>query len=293
MVSNVSFTALNDILGIVRAQLVRPRLLSVQEAGAFVDMLGVEDPLDGLASEDFFRLEPFEIELLFSPLFTPTSQDVEACEPALPPAGMPDADVAKVVSSLAAEALRFPLSFGQREEMAPVSEEVIERYVRLLHLNAGIHATLVPVLEQVVSGWMVAASRAKKDGERGAADADRWGLFSLVRSAVWQTDKRTSLLKSCLEAMLETSTVRLDKVRFLTDFVRSYRPVGEQALVNALFHLVEAYHQDQEHPIYNQQLEHYQGGSIRSQHCGPAIKTHRLVMAHALLADFGRFSVSP
>ena len=271
--------AIANIQDIVREQLLRPRVLSVKVAALFVEFLDVEDPLDGLSSEAFCSLEPFEEELLFSPLFTPKSEDLEACEPALPPEGMSQTALENLVLALSAENLRVLLSYGHREERVRVVEVVIERYVRLLHLHVGIHPLLLSAVEEV--------------GARVFDLSDQRAFFSQARRPVWSSESRAFLLKSCLDAMLERGTVQLDKVKFLTEFVHSYRPVGQRELLNALFNLVESYHRDQEHPIYNQRLEHYQGGNIRSEHCGTEIKNFRLAMAHALLADFKPFFAVP
>ncbi|MEO5340116.1 MAG: hypothetical protein H7837_06295 [Magnetococcus sp. MYC-9] len=259
----------DGMVGIVRGQLMRPRALSVRAGGAVCGLLGVEDPLDGLRREVLELREPFEVEWLLSPLFTPASQELEGCEPALPVAGLVASEVDALAVALVAESLSCPVSYGHREQEVPVMEVVIDRYVRLLHLDAAIHPLLLPVLEQ----W--------------AAGADRFALFSLARRSVWQRESRARLLQVALQAMLSKESCRVDKVRFLTDFVGSYRPAGEQELVHALTNLVDAYHRDHEHPIYNQMLEHYQGGNIRSQSCGADVRAYRLSMAHALLVDFG------
>ena len=259
-------------------QLVRPRVLTVQVSGAISGRLGVEDPLDGLSQAALRDLAPFEIELLFAPLFTPVAQDLEACEPSLPPAGITALAVDDLVSMLVEESLQCPLSYGQKEVMLLLVDVIVERYVRLLHLSTSIHPLLLSTLEHAVAG---------------ASALHRWVLFSQARNVVWQTEERALLLKACLGAMAERSTFQLDKVRFLTDFVHSYRPAREAGLVRALSNLLEAYHQDNEHPVYNQQLEHYQGDNIRSRYCGPAVKAFRLSMARALLSDLGHSFTQP
>ncbi|MBF0460408.1 MAG: hypothetical protein HQL87_03340 [Magnetococcales bacterium] len=259
----------DNILACVRVQLLRPRVLSVRVGGAVCGLLEVADPLDGLCLEVLTAREPFEVEWLLSSLFTPTPQEMEACEAALPLAGLTDAVVEALVTALAAENLFCPVSYGHREQAVPVMAVVIDRYVRLLHLNAAVHPLVCALLETGIGG------------------ADRLVLSSLARRPVWHPESRARLLCRALRVMAERGTFQLDKVRFLTDFVGSYRPQDEAGLLQALLGLVDAYHQDGEHPIFNQQLEHHQGENIRSQYCGPDVKSFRLTMAHALLADFG------
>ena len=258
------------VVNIIRGQLLRPRSVSVRVGGTVCGMLGVEDPLDGLSLEVLSACEPFEVELLLSPLFTPVPPDLEACEAALPAAGLTAAAVEGVVAALTVANLFCPLSYGHREQAVPVLEVVIDRYVRLLHLTAGVPALLLPLLESI---------------QLGEEDETRVTLFSLARRPVWHAENRARLLERVLQAMLERGSYQVDKVRFLTDFVGSYRPAGEVELLHALTNLVDAYHRDHEHPIYNQQLEHYQGGNIRSNSCGADVRARRLAMAHALLTD--------
>ncbi|MEO5362547.1 MAG: hypothetical protein H7838_02845 [Magnetococcus sp. DMHC-8] len=257
----------DGLLTCVRAQLVRPRELSVRVGGAVCGMLNVRDPLDGLHRDLLQHREPYEVEWLLSTLFTPTRQEREACEVALPPVGIDAVAVGVLVTCLSAEALDCPVLYGHREAPVPVMPVVIERYVRLLHLDAGIHPLLLPILQ----GW----------GDEGV----RLVLCSLARRSVWHPEQRAAMLLDLLQTMRARDAFRVEKIRFLTDFVGSYRPVGKPELRSALVNLVEAYHQDTEHPIFNQQLEHYQGENLRSRYCGPDVKAYRLAMAHALLTD--------
>lgn len=265
----------NALLDCVRLQLLTPRVLSIRVGGAVSALLGVEDPLDGLSLELLHTREPFEVEWLLSSLFTPTHQEQEACESFLPPEGLADEVVDSLVATLASETLFCPLSYGHQVHTVPVMGVLIERYVRLLHLNAAIPPLLRPLLADWVEGQ------------------DRLILSSLARRPVWQSACRAQVLCSALQAMVERGSFRADKIRFLTDFVGSYRPSGQQELLCALANLVESYHQDSEHPIFNQQLEHHQGENLRSQYCGPTIKAFRLAMAHALLTDFSYSPAMP
>lgn len=267
---------------IILTQLLQPRTLSVRQAGAVCVALEVDDPLDGLNQEGLGELQPYEIELLLSQLFTPTNKEQEACEAALPASGINDAEVEALLSALTATSPHFPLSFGQREQSVPLSEVVIDRYLRLLRLNAAVHPLLLPTLETF-------GNQDHHDGR----NKERWALFSQARNPVWKTSKKAQLLNSFLQAMVARASLRIDKVQFLTSFVRSYRPTGEQGLIQALHNLVASYQEDEEHPVYNQQLEHYQEENIRSEHCGTQVKAFRLAMANALLADFKHLAAPP
>ncbi|MBF0399233.1 MAG: hypothetical protein HQL80_06495 [Magnetococcales bacterium] len=265
----------NGLFECVRAQLLAPKVLTVRVGGTICGLMGVDDPLDGLALDLLRAREPFEVELLLSPLFTPTHTEMEACESVLPLEGIGKEAQERLVTSLANEDLFCPVSYGHRAQAVPVMEVVIERYVRLLHLSLAIH----PLLRPVVQAWV--------------DDKERSVLSSLARRSVWHSEQRARLLGDVLQVMKERETFRVDKVRFLTDFVVTYRPNGKQELLHMLSSLLEAYHQDSEHPIYNQQLEHYQGGNIRSRYCGADVRSFRVAMANALIADCDPSPVMP
>lgn len=281
---DVSDGGLGVILSLVQVQLERPRVLSLQVAGAIGAQLGVDDPLEGLDRECWCHWAPDEVGALFAPLFTPDFSDREVCESALPPVGLDPAAVASLVTTLGARSLECPLVFGEQERPLPLDEGVIERYVRLLHLDAAIH----PLLWQTMEG-LVAEGAPLPLNEQA-----RCVLFSRARASVWSGDAgRAALLGRYLTVVAEKGTFRADKVVFLTEFMRSYRPSDEAKLIQALHNLVEAYHQDGDHPVYNPRLQHHQRSSIRSQYCGPAVKAFRLTMARDLLADFGHVAAPP
>lgn len=269
------FQASNALLDCVRLQLLAPRALSVRVGGAISSLLGVDDPLEGLSLERLSACEPFEVEWLLSSLFTPTHREREACETFLPPEGLASEVVDDLVAILSSDVLFCPISYGHQMQAVPVMGVLIERYVRLLHWDAAIPPLLRPVLADWVEGQ------------------DRVTLSSLARRPAWQSLHRAQMLYHALQAMVERDSFRIDKVQFLTDFVASYRPDGQQALLRALANLVEAYHQDSEHPIFNQQLEQYQGENLRSRYCDADVKAFRLAMAYALLTDLSDSPAMP
>ncbi|WP_130470789.1 hypothetical protein [Candidatus Magnetaquicoccus inordinatus] len=261
-------SAFAALLSCVRNELTRPREMPVRVGSSVCSMLDVRDPLDGLTREILQQRELYEIEWLLSPLFTPTEQERERCEVALPLSGI-DADTEERLQLiLAAEGIYCAIRYGHRERPVPVMPVVIERFLRLLHLQDGVNPLLLPLLQ----AW--------------PEETERRVLTSLARRKVWQKDHWAQIFLLLWQAMVARESFDLAKFRFLTEFITSYRPKNQQELLHALTNLVDAYHKDHEHPVYNQQLEHYQGGNIRSQSCGPEIKAYRLAMTHGLLTDF-------
>lgn len=266
----------SELYAKVQSLLVKPRHLSARVGSSISMASGKSDPLEGLQTGCLEILEPFEVEILLAPVFTPSEHSLEACECVLPPSGIPEKEVDQLVVDLIHANLRCPLMFGQDTVEVLIPEVVIERYVPLLHLSNGIDPCVLEILEKL-----------------DYPKEDRDALYSFARNGVWSSGVAENVLKPCLQVLVEKGTFQLQKIRFLTAFVGSYRPSDVTTLLQALSNLIEAYHQDNEHPIYNVQLEHYQGDSIRSQFCGTKVKAFRLSMARALLSDFDRTFVFP
>ncbi len=96
-----------------------------------------------------------------------------------------------------------------------------------------------------------------------------------------------------LKQMQKGQSYSSEKWRFMSEFLPSVRVRDLGSFASALKNLVDSYREDLENPIFNQRLEDYQGGSIRSPLCGPEVKKFRLTMAKALLEDLGQTITLP
>ena len=263
-------TELNpQLLDIIQGLLSMERMLDNRLAASIAAALGVDDPLEGLTADRLGRMLDYELELLLSPLFTPAFDDRCACEPALPLGGVPAAAVPGLVAALVARGIRCDLVFGDGRVTLAVPEVVIDRHVRLLRLSGVVDDTVAAHFE-------------------GVDNPTRYRCICLARRRVWQSPERAELLKTCLDTLSHRKRFTDEKLRFLSDFVHTYHPQGVEGLLAALYNLVEAYHRDREHPIFNEQLEEHQGVNIRSRYCGTEVKAYRVRMARTLLEDFGK-----
>ena len=259
---------LNPLLTIVRQRLIRPRVLTTRLAGALASTFDAEDPLANMAPNCLESMEPYEVEILLSPLFTPTDEDREYCEPGLPLTGISAQESTWIIDTLAKEKNGCKLEFGDSRCQPILPEVIIDRFVRLLGLERPVAPLAVSQLGASLSG------------------KDRFRAFSLARRAVWQGKFAKNLLEPWLSATQIKNSFSPDKMQFFSDFVRTYRPGKVAELQEALANLVESYRLDENHPVFNERLAEYQTGSIRSEHCGESVKAHRLAMAHGILADF-------
>ncbi len=259
----------HHLLQIIEGLLGRERLLSSKLGARISTTLSVDDPLEGLTGQRLAAMEEYERELLLAPLFTPTVDDRIACEAALPLTGVPRAEQPELVSRLLAADVGCDLVFGDGRCRLSPPEVVVDRFVRLLHLEG--------VVEETVADYF-----------RDLAEPVRHRCLYLARHRVWRGPERQALLQSCLETMRTKNSFDAERFDFLSEFVHTYHPRGVAGLTAALQNLLDSYHQDHEHPIFNERLEEHQGGNIRSRYCGPAVKAKRIGMARSFLIDFDK-----
>lgn len=267
-----SFDMNHALSAIIRDQLKRSRNIP---SGSDVP-LNAEECAPGQASGAILKMEEFQQELLLSPVFTPGQEERAACESVLPPAGLSADQVAELIALLAAETLCFPATVGARSGFCPLPEVVLNRYVRLLALNQSF--------TDADAEWI----------DRHLAGADRQMVRSLARRSIWQTEAGKALRAQVLRRMATGGGITVEKMAFVTDFVRTYRCHDESELIRSLKSLLESYRIDSEHPLFNNPaLEDKQGESIRSHHCDEAVRLQRVAMARQILEDFGKNSSPP
>jgi hypothetical protein len=257
------------LFDIVRGLLVAPRTLTAKTATAITIQLDVDDAISGIASDKVATLEEYEAELLFSPLFTPTDRDRTLCEPALSPDGINSETLDELYEQLLQGELYSPVVYGLASGSLKIPSIVIERYVRLLGLTSKVSERIASLLEAAVE------------------QENRYKAFSLARRPVWRSSSSCELLAVCLEKMVKNSSFSAEKMDFLTGFVRTYRPSAKELFLTRLKNMVDSYHKDHDHPVYNRNLAKKQENSLMPLSCSKEVRANRIAMADALLADFG------
>ncbi|MBF0379442.1 MAG: hypothetical protein HQL69_00365 [Magnetococcales bacterium] len=256
------------LFNVVRDLLVAKRTLTAKTATAIVIQLDVDDAITGLNSDAIAQLEEYEAELLLSPLFTPNSEDKAECEAALSPSGITTETLNSLFMQLTQEKLSCQVVYGLSNGTLTIPDIIVERYLRLLGLTGKISDSIVDLLEAVV-------------------DSDnRNRAFSLARRPVWNKSTSSDVLAICLEKMQEKNSFSLNKMNFLTEFVRTYRPTAQDILLTNLNNMVTAYHKDKDHPVYNRNLQKKQEKSLMPLSCNTEVRANRMAMADALLSDF-------
>ncbi len=256
---------------LVQGLLVATRTLNVKTATSVISGLDVDDAVAGLSSGRVAELEEYEAELLLSPLFTPGDADRAACEAVISPAGLDSASLCNLQDELCAAELSCPVVYGVESGEMRIPCVVIERYVRLLGLSNPVPDGVAAPLEAVVTD-----------------EEQRRLAFSLARRPVWRKSQYAELLAACLAQMGQKSSFSAEKLDFLTSFVRSYRPKSVEKFLESLNNMIDAYIQDENHPIYSPNLARKQEKSLMPTSCNSEVQAVRMAMAEAFLQDFDR-----
>jgi len=215
-------------------------------------------------------LEGYEHDLLLSPLFTPDMDARLRCEETLGEFALEKEDVEEVLHRLAAREARFELLHDGESLDVELHPVLIARYVRLLHLDAGL-----PL-------------------EEAAAFRPLSPLVRLhLRDRAWHRPQSRALIPSLLGAALTTGLDFTEQVVFLTDFVRSHRPSSLADCVVFLANTAKAYEDDLEkhrsgaRPFFDPELKGSHAGKWKVADETVARHERAIAMARGLLKAIG------
>jgi len=209
---------LGAIERLARDALTSPRSLTTQILDHLLSCheVTVEQVTEWLRTE-IARLESYELDLLLSPLFTPDLEAQLRFEELLGDGHLDAGGVEALIERLAAQALRLVAVHAGESVEFPLPRVVIERFVRLLHLDAPL-----PEEAALLSSGFDAQVRVQ------------------LRDRAWRRLESRRLLPALLAAVCKIDREIPAYVHFLTDFVRSYRPASREECVRFLSNFAEA-----------------------------------------------------
>lgn len=197
------------IVEMLKRDLSAPRVMLEQVANYLHDRFEApSDELERFFTERFPKLEDYEVDLAFSPQYTPGWNNRLEYIPLLGAAHLAPKEVAEVKQRLLEAQLttRFKSPDSSTEANAPVHEVFIDRYVNLLKLDQKLSK---PVYEAIMA---LVPSDAHNE------------LNLLAREEVWQSENRQQMLIAFLKAFQARNSFSTQKVSYLTNFMRTYRP---------------------------------------------------------------------
>jgi len=197
------------ILELLRADLTAPKTLLKQVIQEINDRHGhSEAQLPEFFATVYTTLEEYQVDLLFSPQFTPAEHNRLRYIPFLNDKALSEQEIATIKSDLLSESLA--LSFITPDEgmdiSVPLHEVFIDRFVNLLKLDA-------PLPES-----------AHDDIQALVPEASRSEINLIARDSIWQSGNRYDILKAFLLLFKANNSFSTLKASYLTNFVHTYRP---------------------------------------------------------------------
>ncbi len=215
---------LDAIHSLLEKVLTTPRALTTQVLEHVLSAHEVVEDrvLDWLRS-DLEELETYEVELLLSPLFTPSFDERVRFEAALGHGCVDAAEVDEVIELASAAEWRMTLEHEDERLEAALPRVVIERFVRLLRLDAVLPDGAVD--------------------EFAPLPAD---VRCHLRDRAWARPASGRLAADLLAAGRSVGGDIAGSIGFLTEFVRAHRPVSIDDCVRFLDNVAKAYEVDLE-----------------------------------------------
>jgi len=237
------------LLAKLAAELERPRALPPQVIKHLGGTYGLErDAIGAFLIEELPKLEDYEIDLILSPVFTPTLRDQSVLAELLGADAVPAAEWPGLVRQLVSRPTRAPLiTEDGQSHLVPLREVTIERYVNRLRLGATIPASLLELIS------------------RRASAADRPLLKAIARRAVWESGPRCDILGRYLAAALGTEDFHPDDAVELLKLAETYEPADTTDLLRRIPHWEKVLRHEinlASHPkaFFNERVEELHGG---------------------------------
>ena len=238
-----------SLLETLAAELERPRELTEQVINHLVGTYGItRDAIGSFLITDLPELEDYEIDLVLSPMFTPTLRDQAIFAELLGRDSVPADQWPALVQQLVARPTRSQLLTADGQaHCVPLRDVTIERYVHRLRLDSTIPESLLKLLNHL------------------PPPADGPLLKAVARRAIWENDARRSILVHYLTSAISDDSYRLDDAVELLKLVESYQPADVKELLAQIPHWQQVLRQEineaaSPKPFFNERVQEMHGG---------------------------------
>ena len=236
------------LLETLAAELARPRELTAQVVNHLTGTYGLaRDAIGPFLAAELAKLEDYEIDLILSPLFTPTLHDQAVFADLLGKDSIPTSHWPELIQQLVTRPTRAQLvaSDGQTHSVL-LRDVTIERYVRRLRLDGVIPEPIFSLVNELEPA------------------ADRALLKAVARRAVWEDEARRHILVHYLAKAAGGDGYRLDDVRELLKLVESYQPTNIEDLLAQIPHWQQVLRQEinqaaSPRPFFNERVQELHG----------------------------------
>jgi hypothetical protein len=237
------------LLATLASELERPRTLLPQVIKHLCGTYSLErDTIGSFLVEELPKLEDYEIDLILSPVFTPSLRDQSVFAELLGPETVPPADWPGLIQQLVARPTRASLvTEDGQSQTVPLREVTLERFVHRLRLGATIPASLFELIS------------------RRAPAEDRPLLKAIARRGIWESDARRDILGRYLAAAIGTEHYRSDDAVDLLKLAETYEPVDTADLLRRIPHWEQVLRHEinlasNPKAFFNERVEELHGG---------------------------------
>jgi len=244
----VNTRAVLTLIEALATELERPRELKSQVVRYLNGNYGVDEGSVGVfLVHDLPNLEDYEIDLILSPVFTPTLADQAVFAQLLGSESIPRDRWPAIVRELAARPTPAQLITSDKQlHSTPLREVTIERYVNRLRLEATIPQSLWPLLGL-------------------APAADHPMLKAIARRAIWDSEGRYKILLGYLTVSIGRKQFDQRNVLALLNTVENYKPIDTADMLTHIRQWQEALRKQIEitgasKPFFMQQIQEMHGG---------------------------------
>lgn len=241
--------AMVHVLESLAAALERPREVSAQVSAHLVGTYSLtREAVGPFLADQLSKLEDYEIDLILSPLFTPTLRDQAVFAELLGHDSIPKAEWPALIQQLVARpTLAQLVTEDDVAHRVRLRDVTIERFVHRLRLDATIPEPLFNLINHLPS----------------AADGPM--LKAIARRAVWEADARRDILVRYLTATTSRDNYRIADAQELLKLAETYQPANVSDLLSRIPHWQQVLRQEineaaSPKPFFNERVQELHGG---------------------------------
>ncbi|MSU63917.1 MAG: hypothetical protein EXS31_16245 [Pedosphaera sp.] len=199
---------MSSLLDTLAKELERPRELPAQVANHLASTYDIgRDAIGRFLTADLLKLEDYEIDLILSPVFTPTLNDQAIFAELLGRDSIPTQEWPALVGQLFSRPTHAQLVTADGlTHTVPLREVSIERYVHRLRLDGTVPGALFKLIDHL------------------APIADRPLLKAVARRAIWNDDARQQILVRYLTNTVGADSYLVDDVPEVLRLAETYQP---------------------------------------------------------------------
>lgn len=246
---------MNEFLAPIAAELERPRPLLKQVSDHLSSHHSISrDELGEFLATSLDGLEDYQIDLLFSPLFTPSLADQSLFSGVLDHTTLPAAEWPALVQKLSVRPTVSQLvTEDGKTHPVKLREVTIERYVTRLNLDVVLPEPLLKLLNSLPPA------------------EDRPLLKALARRSVWKATLRRDVLFRFLLASTSDDFYQRDDLIALLKLMETYQPRDTADLLQRIPHWQEVIRKEMltaasPKPFFSERVQELHGGGRDQRH---------------------------